>query len=83
MTKKTAQDWNDARALAALLDAGADELLAVSDTEIAAALREAGFEGRNAVEAMRRLLDAGAADPPPPPASKSGARERSGLPREP
>jgi hypothetical protein len=58
MTKRAMINWDSEQDLASLLDALAAELLATPERDLAAWLQEAGEQGRDAVEPMRRLLAA-------------------------
>jgi hypothetical protein len=69
MIEKVLKMLNPQQALAALLDAGAMELMAASEHEITAYLDAAGAEGRDAIETMRRLVSAADADSNPSPVS--------------
>jgi type II secretory pathway predicted ATPase ExeA len=65
MTRKILKLLSPEQALAALLDAAAAELMAASEREINVCLDEAGAEGRDVIETMRRLVSAAEADSNP------------------
>jgi hypothetical protein len=77
MTLRILREWQPDQDLAKLLDAGAAELLAATDREIADELRKAGAEGREVVEAVRALARAAADnDIGAPPATNFVAPKR-------
>ena len=77
MSRKTVKNWNLEHDLTALLDGLCAELLAASDQEVEAWLREGGADADAAAGAVRRLVATAASDEPdPPPVAPPAATRR-------
>ena len=81
MTKKIVKDQTLEQGLTALLDGLCAELLAASDEEVDAWLREGGAKADAAAGAMRRLVARAAGDDmdPPPVARSTTSRRMASL----